>query len=539
MQNTISEGAAYAYCGPRLRSRPAQADALASHLSYISKAERASLSCLCDYSRSELFDTMLLLATCVILFVALSLYLFYPSSTLNRQLLTISAEHGCELPNHVPRPYFSIPAGLAFLKALKENRGLRYIQSEFKQHGHTFTQFQLGQRYIWSDEPENIKEVLSVQFPNFNLGTIRKDAASPLVGNGIFLSEGARWSHLRAVIRPSFNRAQVADLTMFEAHLQDLFALIPADSTTVDLQDLFNFLTLDITTDYLFGYSINTLRPDSDRTYKEFNLAFNHGLGRIWPRSRMNFFMDVIPDPEFRKSCKLVHKIVDKLVEQSLSARSLPDAEKAPSRYVYLHEMADSTNDPKELRDHALSILMAAKDSTAAALSSIFYLLARHPAVWTKLSTEIGDLNGKIPTFDELKKLKYLYNVINEGRSSSLLLRWSYSANANSKPGLRLFPPVPVNVRKATTNTYLPRGGGPSGRSPMLVEKGNLFLYSVFSMHRRKDLWGQDADEFKPERWEGRQPGPEFLPFNSGPRICVGRKSIPATFIYLSGRDQR
>jgi cytochrome P450 len=49
----------------------------------------------------------------------------------------------------------------------------------------------------------------------------------------------------------------------------------------------------------------------------------------------------------------------------------------------------------------------------------------------------------------------------------------------------------------------------------------------VYAMHRRKDLWGNDADEFKPERFEGRQPGPEFLPFNSGPRICVGRKLNP------------
>jgi cytochrome P450 len=44
-------------------------------------------------------------------------------------------------------------------------------------------------------------------------------------------------------------------------------------------------------------------------------------------------------------------------------------------------------------------------------------------------------------------------------------------------------------------------------------------------MHQRKDLWGEDADKFKPERWFGHQPGPEFLPFNSGPRIYVGRKS--------------
>jgi cytochrome P450 len=89
---------------------------------------------------------------------------------------------------------------------------------------------------------------------------------------------------------------------------------------------------------------------------------------------------------------------------------------------------------------------------------------------------------------------------------------------------MRLYPPVPINVRTAATDTYLPKGGGFSGSKPMLVRKGNLFLYSVYTMHRRKDLWGEDADEFRPERWFGHQPGSEFLPFNSGPRICVGRK---------------
>jgi cytochrome P450 len=67
----------------------------------------------------------------------------------------------------------------------------------------------------------------------------------------------------------------------------------------------------------------------------------------------------------------------------------------------------------------------------------------------------------------------------------------------------------------------------------MLVRKNDSLFYSVYSMHRRKDLWGNDADEFKPERFEGRQPGPEFLPFNSGPRVCVGRKLIPMFSVFV------
>ena len=90
---------------------------------------------------------------------------------------------------------------------------------------------------------------------------------------------------------------------------------------------------------------------------------------------------------------------------------------------------------------------------------------------------------------------------------------------------MRLYPVVPLNMRTATDDTILPVGGGPSGSKPVLVRKGDVVLFSAWSMHRRKDLWGADADEFRPVRWwEGFQPGAEYLPFNSGPRVCIGRK---------------
>jgi cytochrome P450 len=52
-------------------------------------------------------------------------------------------------------------------------------------------------------------------------------------------------------------------------------------------------------------------------------------------------------------------------------------------------------------------------------------------------------------------------------------------------------------------------------------------MYSVYAMHRRKDLYGPDAESFRPERWEeNAKRGWEYLPFNGGPRICLGRKSL-------------
>jgi cytochrome P450 len=56
------------------------------------------------------------------------------------------------------------------------------------------------------------------------------------------------------------------------------------------------------------------------------------------------------------------------------------------------------------------------------------------------------------------------------------------------------------------------------------VKKGMQVDYSVYVMQRRKDLWGEDADEFRPDRWDGRKSGWEYLPFNGGPRICIGQQ---------------
>lgn len=95
-------------------------------------------------------------------------------------------------------------------------------------------------------------------------------------------------------------------------------------------------------------------------------------------------------------------------------------------------------------------------------------------------------------------------------------------------------------MRQSTTTTVLPVGGGPDGSSPILVRRGEAVSYSVFAMHRRKDLYGDDADQFRPDRWEANSgKGPDlgnigwgYLPFNGGPRVCLGREC--ALFLYLS-----
>jgi cytochrome P450 len=95
-----------------------------------------------------------------------------------------------------------------------------------------------------------------------------------------------------------------------------------------------------------------------------------------------------------------------------------------------------------------------------------------------------------------------------------------------NSPGLRLYPPVPLNNRTAIRTTILPTGGGPDGNTPILIRRGEVVVYSMYINARRKSIWGLDANEFRPDRWNKRDVksiGWAYFPFSGGPRICLGQ----------------
>jgi cytochrome P450 len=97
---------------------------------------------------------------------------------------------------------------------------------------------------------------------------------------------------------------------------------------------------------------------------------------------------------------------------------------------------------------------------------------------------------------------------------------------------LRLYPSVPVNFRTARESTVLPVGGGLDHKLPIFVQKGQSVMFCPYALHRRPDLYGMDAELFRPERWDGDLPlpfGPAsakwgYIPFGAGPRSCIGSK---------------
>lgn len=327
-------------------------------------------------------------------------------------------------------------------------------------------------------------------------------------------------------MRPNFARTQVADLETFEPHIQHLIDRIPRDGSTVDLQTLFFHLTFDSATEFLFGESVNILQSPEGSDQVLFAQAFDFAQAETNSRSRLGPFIAFYRNKEFTNACQRVHNFVDTFVYRALEYRKMveqngeKDDGASGGKYIFLQELAKATNDPIRLRDELLNILLAGRDTTASLLSNTFHVFARRPDIWERLQAEVATLNGKMPDYETLRNMRYLKNVLNECKC---FVHISYPLL--TRIALRLYPVVPANGRFANKNTVLPLGGGPDGLSPVYVPSGSIVTYNVFSMHRRKDIYGDDAEEFKPERWEkGLRPGWGYLPFNGGPRICVGQQ---------------
>lgn len=203
------------------------------------------------------------------------------------------------------------PFGIDFLseelRTIKEHIALETYRQRFQDlDTTTFSVSYLHLRILMTCEPENIKSILATDFKSYSVGEERKKSLRPILGDGIFNSEGAAWQHSREMLRPCFARSQIGDIDLFEKHFQHLLKLIPRDGSTVDLQDLFFKLTLDIATEFLFGDSTHTLVPDERRPEDgKFVDAFAYAQNQIEAKSSvLSLFL---PDRKFKRSCKYIH----------------------------------------------------------------------------------------------------------------------------------------------------------------------------------------------------------------------------------------
>ncbi|OJJ66338.1 hypothetical protein ASPBRDRAFT_138008 [Aspergillus brasiliensis CBS 101740] len=424
--------------------------------------------------------------------------------------------------------YPSGPLGIHVFRrasaAIREGQAGATLHEVHQEYGNTLKVNVVGHDVVATCEPENIQAVLASQFSSFGLSQWRYPQYRPLLGKGIFTSDGAAWEHSRKLLRPQFTKGQIPSIEWFDSHSQNLVNALPPDGHAFDLQPLCFRLALDAATGLLFGESINSLaQPYSNQTgvpetsvsgEKGFAQAFDYAQDVLFWRSIALSYYWLINPKGFKDSTRTVHKFAeyyaDKAIAQSHQIDSTKSGhdEKGEGKYCFLHALAAEKQDRVFLRDQMVNVLLASRDDVASVLSSIFYLLARDRVAWRKLKEEVTrkvDQHADNISLKDIQGLPYLRGVLYEA--------------------LRLFPPVPINARVAQDDTTIPVGGGPDGRSPVFIPKGQTVVYSVWCLHRRPDIWGADAESFRPERWdEHNPPAWEFVPFNGGPRACVGQQ---------------
>ncbi|ODV80420.1 cytochrome P450 [Suhomyces tanzawaensis NRRL Y-17324] len=465
--------------------------------------------------------------------IVIGALLVYSLVTFARKSL-FNRRHGCKEPPKMEGGIGSIPLLLSLLKNKSEGLMMDMNHKMLNSAGNVrnFYMRVVGVRVILTKEPENIKAVLATQFTDFALGT-RHAHFKPLLGDGIFTLDGEGWKHSRAMLRPQFAREQVAHVKALEPHLQILAKHIRnGRGKTIELQELFFKLTVDTASEFLFGQSVGSLHDSSvsDQaaldfgTSSSFAESFNVAQTYLASRSYSQMFYWMVNNKEFKDSCNNVHAFAKYYVNRALNFTPQELEEKSKEGYVFLYELVKQTRDATVLQDQLLNILVAGRDTTAGLLSFIFYELARNPEIFEKLKKEVYSAFGsgensdiESITFESLKKCEYLKFVINEA--------------------LRLYPSVPVNFRVATKDTTLPTGGGPDGKSPIYVGKGQTVAYQVYSTHRLEEYYGKDSEEFRPERWADlKKLGWAYVPFNGGPRICLGQQFALTEASYITVR---
>ena len=184
-----------------------------------------------------------------------------------------------------------------------------------------------------------------------------------------------------------------------------------------------------------------------------------------------------------------------------------------------------------------MNLLLAGRDSSGSLLCWIFYALAREPQLVVDITEELENIVGldgsRTPDKKQLDAMLKLDRFVCEGefpRSRNTRSLWQ-TADLSVVAVLRLFPPVPLNGRFSTRETYLPRGGGEHGEAPILIPRGTLVAFSTFAAQRSQHSYGQDANEFRAERWDdastrGRRTADwSYHPLLGWPRKCLGGES--------------
>ncbi|XP_028768575.1 cytochrome P450 704C1-like [Neltuma alba] len=414
---------------------------------------------------------------------------------------------------------YHVVSGTALHQMLNFHR-LHDYMSDLAGKNQTYRLLTLGRNEVYTTDPINVEYILKTNFANYGKGEYQHTILKDLLGDGIFTVDGEKWRKQRKTASYQFSSRILRDFSssVFKSTAVKLAAMVSEASTPnqmLEIQDLFFKSTLDSVFKVVLGVELDTLRgtyEDGTKFSNAFDDASEITLLRyvdiFWKIKR---FLHIGLEGSLRKNIKVVDEFVYKIIRSKTEqVQKSPDGSARKdilSRFLDLEEA-----DPKYLKDIILSFIIAGKDTTATTMTYFLYSLCKYPRVQDKIVEEVKDVT-KLKKFSTVEELAD--NITEEALENMQYLTAALTET------LRLYPAVPWDAKVCFSDDTLPDG--------FSVKKGDLVSYLPYAMGRMKYLWGDDAEEFKPERWldtngKFQQERPfKFTAFQAGPRQCLGK----------------
>ncbi|KAK3836217.1 MAG: cytochrome P450 [Linnemannia gamsii] len=442
-------------------------------------------------------------------------------------------------PNKPKHNKYRIPFMGLFLDLVKEEPGSLY-RDWIEQYGGIVCHVSLfNSLQVVLGDPKAIQHVFSTHAYDYQKPDVAVRLLSAVIGKGLLLSEGDVHRKQRKMLNPAFSHRHVKDMVPTMAVPADILAKIWEERVDqsedgvveFDVAEDIGSCTLDIIGRAGFGYDFQALtNPDNELSHAYRQLFISTSPGIQFLRLFVPFY-NHIPFKHNRvrkQGTQTIDKETTRIIQEKRTqiAAGIEDGEgegkDLMSILIRANEQVGSSDDSKltdrELKDQIMTFMAAGHETTSAAVTWIFHIFSTHSEVQKRVRQEMLDHIGrpkgsnKTPlSYDALNALPYL--------------------NACVKELLRIIPPVHLTSRVAARDDKILGYDIPKGTQ--------LFLSSA-CIHKLKSVYGEDAEEFKPERWMDPSTLTEeqckstklvtpdmswaYQPFLTGPRSCIGSK---------------
>jgi cytochrome P450 len=348
-------------------------------------------------------------------------------------------------------------------------------------------------RAVLVSHPDLIEEVLVTKNRHFiKSGALR--FARLLLGDGLLTLEGDAWLRRRKLVQPAFHRERIARHA--EAMVASAERMMDGwrDGQARDAHADMTRLAFEVAATCLFGADLSADAAAVSAAVDRLERFFQARISRLFA---VPWF---VPTPTHLRVWWAGLRLLW-TVRRLVAGRRRGAGDGRDDLLAMLLDARDDDGRPamtrRQVREEALTVLLAGHETTANALAWSWYLLARNPGAEARLHEEVDRvLGGRAPAFEDLPRLEYAGAVIAES--------------------LRVYPAAYAIGRQAAEACEI---GGHA------VPRGTTILMSQWAVHRDPRFY--DApEEFRPERWTGglarALPRYAYFPFGGGPRVCVG-----------------